>query len=347
MSRRRLAHALDEAMVLRAILAMRSRFGAPWIAVLTYHRVAEAQWGSLFDDGVIDTSPADLDAQLAFVKKHFDLVTLDELLEFQRGKSSGRGALPRNPALITFDDGYRDNHDLALPILKRHGVKAVFFLATSYIDERRIFWWDRINYVIKSSKRSRIELTYPGPLALDLDGSEVARSRAILAALRIVKHSYALDLPRFLAHLEEAAGVLLSREDERRFADELLMTWDQARRLLAEGMSVQSHTVTHRVVQTLPPALLADELRRSKSKLEAELGATVRALAYPVGITLRFAPHVRRAVQDAGYELAFTNGNGVNHRLRFDPLAITRLSPDYSFPDYQFRAMLTLPYFKP
>jgi peptidoglycan/xylan/chitin deacetylase (PgdA/CDA1 family) len=342
MSRRRLARVLDEAKVLRALLALRSTFGAPWIAVLTYHRVAAAQWGSLFDDGVIDTSPTELDEQLAFLKKHFDVITLDDLIAFRRG-----GRLPKNPALVTFDDGYRDNHDIALPILKRHGVKAVFFIATSYVDERRIFWWDRINYVIKSSARARIELSYPGPLTMELDGSEVARSRAILAALRIVKHSFGLDLDRFLAHLGEAAGVELSREDERRFADELLMTWDQTKNLLREGMSVQSHTVTHRVVQTLSPERLADELTRSKATLESQLGQPVRALAYPVGITLRFAPHVRAAVEAAGYELAFTNGNGVNDRRTWDPLAITRLSPDYSFPDYQFRAMLTLPYFKP
>jgi peptidoglycan/xylan/chitin deacetylase (PgdA/CDA1 family) len=346
MSRRRLARVLDEAKVLRAMLALRSRFGSPWITVLTYHRVAEASWsssvgGSLFDDGVIDSTPEELDQQLRFVRRHFDPITLDDLLAFRRG-----APLPKNPVLVTFDDGYRDNHDVALPILNRNGIKAVFFVATSYIDERRVFWWDRINHALKSTRRTRIALDYPGPMMLELD-SDVARSRAILTALRIVKHSFGLDLERFLAHLGERAEVAIDRDEERRFADDLLMTWDQIRELHRNGMAVQSHTVTHRVVQTLEAAPLAVELRESKAKLEAELGAKVRALAYPVGITLRFAPHVRRAVEDAGYELAFTNGNGINDRRSFDPYAITRLSPDYSVPDYQFRAMLTLPYFKP
>src|SRR5437879_11917656 len=117
MSRRRLARALDEAKVLKAVLAWRATFGSPWIAVLTYHRVADPPWmagrGSLFDDGVIDTSPEELDQQLAFVKAHFDPISLDDLLAFRRG-----GALPKNPALVTFDDGYRDNHDLAMPLSK-------------------------------------------------------------------------------------------------------------------------------------------------------------------------------------------------------------------------------------
>jgi len=345
MSRRRLARALDRANILKTVLALRGAFGAPWLAVLTYHRIADATrmagQAALFDEGVFDTSPDELDDQLAFLRRYFNPISLDDL----RGLRHGR-PLPKNPALVTFDDGYRDNHDLALPILKRYDVPAIFFVATSYIEERRLFWWDRINYILKSSQRERVVLDYPGPLTMDLDG-EVGRTRAILSALRIVKHCYALDLERFLAQLADAAGVILDAQEERRFADDLLMTWDQLRSLRAQGMSVQSHTVTHRVVQTLPEEHLAEELTRSKAKLEEELRAPVHALAYPVGITLRFAPHVRRAVAAAGYELAFTNGNGVNHHTRFDPLAITRLSPDYAFPDYQFRAMLTLPYFRP
>lgn len=345
MSRRRLARVLDRANILKSVLAWRAAFGAPWIAVLTYHRVADAArragQASLFDEGVFDTSPEELDDQLSFLRRYFNPISLEELRGLREGKP-----LPKNPALVTFDDGYRDNHDLALPILKQYDIPAIFFVATSYIEERRLFWWDRINYILKSSRRSRFTLEYPGPLVMETD-SEVGRTRAILAALRIVKHCYALDLDRFLTHLAEAAGVSLHADEERKFADDLLMTWDQIRSLRAAGMSVQSHTVTHRVVQTLPEADLALELSQSKAKLEQELREPIRALAYPVGISLKFAPHVRRAVEAAGYDLAFTNGNGVNHRERFDPLAITRLSPDYAFPDYQFRAMLTLPYFKP
>src|SRR4051812_835884 len=122
MSRRRLARALDRAQVLKAVMAWRHTFGAPWIAVLTYHRVADRVERSLFDEGVIDTSPDELDAQLDFVKRNFDLISLDDLRAFKRG-----GPMPKNPALVTFDDGYRDNHDLALPILKQHGAKAIFF----------------------------------------------------------------------------------------------------------------------------------------------------------------------------------------------------------------------------
>ena len=63
--------------------------------------------------------------------------------------------------MITFDDGYRDNHDVVLPILKRHQAKAVFFIATSYVADRRIYWWEHINHAIADQHQDRLSLLYP------------------------------------------------------------------------------------------------------------------------------------------------------------------------------------------
>jgi peptidoglycan/xylan/chitin deacetylase (PgdA/CDA1 family) len=276
---------------------------------------------------------------MALVSRSFDVVGIDDLIAFRRG-----ARLPKNPLLVTFDDGYRDNYEAALPVLKKHGVRAVFFIATHYMTERRLFWWDRINYVLKRSPRDAVTLSYPEPATLPLTGHERARARAIRRALRVVKDHHALDLERFLTELAEAAGVSLSREDERAIVDRLLMTWDEVRALRAAGMDVQSHTSTHRVLQTLPDDALDRELRGSREVLEAELREPVRAVSYPVGKPLRLTPHIRTAVRRAGYELGFSNGTGINHAWDTDPLDIRRISLDAGLSFAFFRTMLALPY---
>src|SRR5262249_25015008 len=155
--------------------------------------------------------------------------------------------------LVTFDDGYRDNREMALPILMRHGVRATFFIATRYVTERRMFWWDRINYILRRSDRKAIAVDYPKRIALSLEGGPEAAARTVL---RIVKDTYGLDLDRLLDELAAGAGVEWSRDLETRLANELLMTWDDIRALRQSGQDVQSHTRSHRVLQTLP----ADEL---------------------------------------------------------------------------------------
>lgn len=317
---------------------------APFITVPSYHRAGAVGVRTEYDDGVIDVSPEGFGRQLDFLQRHCTVIDLAELLAFV--ESGGTRQLPANPVLITFDDGYLDNHRIVLPALRERGMTAVFFVATHYVEERRLFWWDRVNFIVKTTKKERLELTYPERTTLAL-GSDRARAEATHRVLRTIKDSYALDLDRFLDGLAEAADVRLSREEERRRVDELLMTWDHVRELRAAGMDVQSHTHTHRVLQTLPPERLADELTTSRKKLEDVLGERIRAVSYPVGKRLVRGSHIRRAVEDAGYEIGFSNCSGVNHPWSFDRFDARRMGTDADMTDGQFRAMIAMPYLAP
>jgi peptidoglycan/xylan/chitin deacetylase (PgdA/CDA1 family)/CelD/BcsL family acetyltransferase involved in cellulose biosynthesis len=218
MNRPALAAHLDRLGVPQLVMSLRRK--APlWLTILTYHRVARPDATSVLDDGVVDVTPELLERQLAFVGRWFQPVRMDDLLAFVQG----RGELPNNPVLVTFDDGYRDNHDVALPILMHRGIRATFFIATDYVEQRRLFWWDRVAMAIKRSLRDRIEIDYPRPTALPLeDGAQ--RQTAVRRAQRIIKDTPGLDLDCFIDQLERAAGVVLGRDEERSMADETLMT---------------------------------------------------------------------------------------------------------------------------
>jgi peptidoglycan/xylan/chitin deacetylase (PgdA/CDA1 family) len=303
MSKRHLfARLLHKSGALSAILKLRALAPAPWLSILTYHRFPKHDGTELFDDGVIDTSAAEFERHLVCLKQHFKIIGIDELCEFAAGAT-----LPRNAVAITFDDGYLDNYEQALPILQRHDCTATFFIATSFINERRLYWWDRAAYLLKHTDRSAIELTYPRHFRVDLEQN---RDQAIFRLLRFIKTSQALDMERLLHELSVATGVSWSRELERDFAARLLMTWDHVRALRAAGMGVQSHTRSHRILQTLSSAELHDELSGSSADLRRELGEPARAVAYPVGKPLAPASPIRKALHEAGYEIGLTNGTG-------------------------------------
>src|SRR5687767_5287072 len=192
----RLAGALDRLGVLHALLEARARRILPWrtLTVLTFHRVA-APKAPGFDPEVADTTPEAFDRQVQTLKRYFTLVDTRDLQAHRAG-----GPLPDNPAMISFDDGYRDNAEEALPILRRHGAKAVFFVASAYVDERRLFWWERIAHAVARSPRGLLELTYPEPMMMALDSAE-ARRRATHALLALVKTRQGLDLEVFLEAL--------------------------------------------------------------------------------------------------------------------------------------------------
>jgi peptidoglycan/xylan/chitin deacetylase (PgdA/CDA1 family) len=326
---------------LRAILALRASTPLPWLSILTYHRFANPEGGEPFDDGVADVTEEEFDLQLGYLKRYFRIVGLDEICAWASGKK-----LPPNPLAITFDDGYLDCYTRALPILKRHDCAATFFVSTSFVTERRTYWWDRIAYVIKQSERTSLPLRYPFPLELSLRGD---RSDAINAVFALIKdHQQPLDIARLLEELSAAAEVPWTRDMDRSFANRLIMTWDQVRALRRAGMAVQSHTRTHRVLQGLGAEELADELAGSRADLERELGEPVRAIAYPVGKPLGENSPVRAALESAGYELGFSNGTGPTplrgQRDRFD---IRRQTIGRNLPPSYLLGMLAVPSLAP
>ena len=314
--RRILAGLLNETGVLSKLLSLRAHTGAPWLSILTYHRFPAGDGSEHFDDGVIDTSAEEFERHVVCLKRHFTVVGVDELCAFAAG-----GVLPSNAIAITFDDGYLDNYTQALPILNRHACKAIFFVATSFTSERRLYWWDRVAYQMKRTTRDTLALHYPSLFCVDLRD----RAAAIFKLLRFIKARRAFDMDRLLDELTLATGVAWSRELERAFADELLMTWDHVRALKQAGMDVQSHTRNHRLLQTLPPDELTCELEGSSSDLLRELGEPPRALAYPIGKPLEPASPIRAAMKRAGYQIGLTNGTGPTPTWgRRDPYDIRR-----------------------
>ena len=122
------------------------------------------------------------------------------------------------------------------------------------------------------------------------------------------------------------------------------MTWDHARALRKAGMDVQSHTRTHRVLQTLTPDEVQDELEGSRTDLARELGEPIRAVAYPVGNPLSVASSIRPALVKAGYEIGFTNGTGpTSLREPLDPFGIGRQTVERALSEALFLSMLALP----
>ena len=113
------------------------------LIVLTYHRIGDPL-STPYDSGVFSATADDLDAHMRHLKRRFHMLTPEEAVATARGDGPARASV-----LITFDDGYLDNYTIAFPVLRSHGVSAMFFLATGFVGSSRVPWWDRIAYLIK------------------------------------------------------------------------------------------------------------------------------------------------------------------------------------------------------
>lgn len=327
---------LERAGGLNLLLRLRARRPSPWLTVLTYHRVADPEEETAADRGVIDATPAQFEDQVAYLSRHYTIIGIDELLHYTR-----TGKLPPNSVLITFDDGYRDALTTAVPILRRYGARAAFFIPTQYPGGGRAFWWDRIAYLIRRSPHGRIELDEPWPLTLRLEGD---RQAAVTKALALAKRDPEQDFDALVEALAAVAGVPWNESIERELASRLIMSWDEIQKLVELGMDVESHTRSHRILAHLGSEEAAWELFGSREDLRQHLGYAPRAVAYPVGAPLVHRPDIIDSLRDAGYELGYTNCTGSNDlRRTLHPLDVNRIGMDVALSPELFRGMLALP----
>src|SRR5262249_11795313 len=102
--------------------------------VLNYHRIGEMA-GNQLDDATFSATAERFREQVGYVKRWFAVPAADEVLD-----SLERGSFSNPTVLITFDDGYRDNYELAFPILRELDVPACFFVVTGLLDVPTLPW---------------------------------------------------------------------------------------------------------------------------------------------------------------------------------------------------------------
>jgi peptidoglycan/xylan/chitin deacetylase (PgdA/CDA1 family) len=331
-TRDKLARTLARWGMIERLMKARRRLRVPLLTVLTYHRVTTREEVGELDPCTLDADIEGFEAQLDFIVKHFNVISMAELAR------AAEKELPPNPLLLTFDDGYRDNFEVVLPALKRRSLRATFFIVTSYPETGRLYWWDRIALLVHRAEREPVELETPRLVLRPV--SDPAGTRKGL--LRLLKRTPGIDPDLFTESLARQLGVTLDAEEERVMARRTIMSWEQILALRDGGMDLESHSHRHRVFATLTDAELAHDLRQSREIMYGKLGTWPRALAYPTG--REPCARDRAETARAGFELAFTNGSGIGEMWRLRPFEVPRIAVDGDLSPELFRAFVTLPY---
>jgi peptidoglycan/xylan/chitin deacetylase (PgdA/CDA1 family) len=296
------------------------------VIIFAYHRVIE-KWDETLDysqPGMVVTAST-FDRHVAILKEHFQVVTLDALLA--DGNTAGRAARPR--CVVTFDDGWRDNYDLAFPILSRHEIPATIFLTADFIGTDRAFWHTELMYLLTSPKLSsllsveRAFRAYPDPVRhhlkrlARLDGA--AGAQEVDPLIETVKRLCDDDAIEELVHsLAKTAGTRRPLVRDRKF----FLDWDQVRTMAAAGIEIGSHGCSHRILTRLSAEQADDELSRSKAEIEHRIGRKVKHFAFPNDDA---SGALLNAAATAGYRTACFGGGLVAGQRRFGIRSLRRL----------------------
>lgn len=258
--------------------------------VLAYHRVGEWDDNYPFNKTIWSATPDQFDRQLRYLKDNFNVTNFRELHKQLANDKS----IKEPTVILTFDDGYNDNHAVVAPMMEAHGLTATFYVATDIVGSDNYFWFDLLHYYIKKLKKGKIQLN-EGKFTLDVCDDE---EKAFYSLGQYMKTISDDERRVAMVDLEQMAGGA-PRSSERPLAD--VLTWDQIRDLNKRGFEIGSHSRTHPHLSQLTAKSQIDEIFQSKSKIEQEIGHEVVSFSYPTG---GFDDRAISCVKNAGYDYA-------------------------------------------
>jgi peptidoglycan/xylan/chitin deacetylase (PgdA/CDA1 family) len=271
-------------------------------AIFTLHHVRPRRDDEFQPNCHLEVTPEFLREMLMHLRAHeIEIITLDELhLRLIEGNFS------RRFACFTFDDGYRDNRDFALPVMREFDAPFSIFVTSDFAEGSGRLWWVALERVIANA--SAIDVTIDGmPTRLD-----AASGPAKLAAFRRL-HDWLRALPgqqdvaREMSALCARYGV-----DEAAICRELCMTWNELKQLATEPLvTIGAHSISHCNLAQQREERARSEITESRARIEAALQRPVLHMAYPYGDRAAAGPREFALAAAAGFKIAVTTRPGM------------------------------------
>jgi len=283
----------------------------PSAAILMYHSVLPDPSRQADSLGGIVHSESAFRAQMELLAREYHPVSLDQTVKHIRDGED----FPKRSVVVTFDDGYADNFEVAMPILNQFAVPATFYVTVDCVENKRLPWPSRLRFAFRRTKQiswndSKTDSkTDSNSKSWNLS-SPLNREEAFLAACNSCCQLSGAAQEEFVRRIEHELQTSLPAE-----SGSLMMSYDQLQKLAGHGHIVGSHTMTHPNMAQLKEDDAQRELAESKQQLESRLGASIKHFSYPCPA---LSPHwSERTVEQSralGYETAVTTNSGLTRR---------------------------------
>lgn len=277
------------------------------VKILVYHGIIKGNLPAGLNCEGLHLKLESFERHIAYLKKRYRILDLNEFVEhLKEGKP-----LPQYSAVLTFDDGYKNNYENLKDIILKHEVPVSIFLATDYIGTPELLWLDSLEMAFFNTRRKSIFSSQ----AIGIGSMQWRSEREKMQKFAILKN-YLKKLP--FNKLKEALKDLFSelvsdkgagpgRIDDTPYTR--LLNWDEVRELAQYGVRFGSHTCRHEILTALSDSEVRNTLEKSFSAIKEHCGDGGIPFAYPNG---NFNDEIKKAVAVAGYNCALTTVHGFN-----------------------------------
>jgi peptidoglycan/xylan/chitin deacetylase (PgdA/CDA1 family) len=301
--------------------------------IFMLHNVRPSRDGEFQPNRHLEVAPEFLRAMLSHLRSlGIDIITMDELYRRLTERD-----FSQRFACFTFDDGYRDNRDFALPVMREFEAPFTVYVASDFAQGVGHVWWIALEVVIARASSIEVEI---GGIATRFDTSTPAAKQVAFNRL----HDWLRGLPggddlrREINNLCTRHGV-----DEAAICPELCMSFDELKSFADDPLvSLGAHSVTHSNLAGQSPEVASQEMAVSRARIENAIQRPVVHLAYPYGDRFAAGPREFALAKAAGFKTAVTTRPGMIFPENAGYLtALPRVSLNGNYQDERILPVLT------
>ena len=301
--------------------------------IFTLHHVRPARDDAFQPNGHLEITPDFLRATLEHVRElDIDIVTLDEMHRRLRERD-----FARRFACFTFDDGYRDNRDFALPLMREFAAPFTVYVASDFASATGRIWWLALERLI--ARADVLEVPIDG-VSRRLDCRDAPAKREAFATMHAFLRGMPsdVDVNRTVSDLCRRHGL-----DDFVIAGELCMSWSELQTFAADPLvTIGAHTLSHCNIAKCTSDAAEREIAGSRGDIEAKLNRPVAHFAFPYGDKDAAAARDFALVRKLGFKTAVTTRPGMLFAENADHMtALPRLSLNGNFQDERLLKVLT------
>lgn len=283
------------------------------LRVLTYHRIDNPQNRPHLYPG-LSIPPAAFVAQMEYLaSSSYNPISAQDLLI--RLTDPNPKPLPPRAVLVTFDDGYQDFKEYAWSILQRFAIPAILFVPTAFPDHpERPFWWDTLHHILTTTNKQSIS-TFAGDLPLTTPQECTIAYNLLRDFLTSLPHDETLHTVEQLTAALEVSPTPNN-----------ILSWEELRKLSAEGLAIGAHTQTHPRLDRITAQESKREITSSIQDLTENMdgsNAPLPIFAYPGGGVTDEIVHI---LDHIGIKAAFSTQRGINNLNCAHPLRLNRIN---------------------
>lgn len=280
---------------------IRKLFPHNGVSILRYHAIVNPEQNYYASPSIVVSVKA-FEKHVQYFSKKYNIISMDDVLKHLNEKHP----FPPNSIVFTFDDGYADNFD-AYKILKKYNTTGTFYLTVGCIGNKESLWLFEIIYLIKNTRKNYLSLKINKKnLSFSLKTKE-DKKKAINQIMTLIKSNNIQAREDIRRQLREKLNV----PKLERVSKKVMLTWQQVKAMVKDGMTIGGHTMTH---CNLPNAGIKDaknEIMECKRILEQKLGVKIKHFSYPnSGDYEYFNKEIKKLVSEAGFKTAVTSENG-------------------------------------